>query len=584
MEGLAVKQPIPDIALDDRLGWVGTAGSGKSYNAMGRVERLLAKGARVACVDPLGVFWGLRLRPDGKTESDFNIPIFGGPHGDLPLTEHSGALIGETVAGMAESCIIDLSEIGTKAGERRFMLHFLTALYRKSKDEPLHLVIDEADMFAPQKLTDKEGEAAKLLGMMETVVRRGRIKGFIPWLITQRPAVIAKDVLSQVDGLVAFKLTSSQDRDALSAWVEGSADKEDWKTMRAALPAMERGQGVVWIPGRGIMETVTFPEKLTFDSSRTPKRGEKKSTASLRPLDLGKLKERLATVDAETKANDPKALRERIKVLERDNQTLERERDNARTSATDPQSIADAERRGFKRGFDEAVDQAGRQFGAIKSQAADAVRTLTSIVNHEVKFNISTQDIPSGSPPAHRPAHTPTRTPMPAPAARKSSPAASGDGTLSNPQAHLLRAMAWWLAMGHPQPTRAQLAAIAGWKVGGSNMRGRLAELSTAGLINYPSSDTIEMTEAGHAAAPAPDTSATLIDSIKGMLTNPQALLFDALLNTGAEPVARETVAKAVRWEAGGSNMRGRLAELSSLEVISYPTKGSVALQPWVLG
>lgn len=309
---------LPDAALDDRLGFVGTAGSGKSYNAMGRVERLLATSARVACIDPLGVFWGLRLKPDGKTDSGFNIPIFGGPHGDLPLTEHSGALIGETVAGMAESCIIDLSEIGTKAGERRFMLHFLTALYRKASGEPLHLIIDEADMFAPQKLTDKDGEAAKLLGMMETVVRRGRIKGFIPWLITQRPAVIAKDVLSQVDGLVAFKLTSSQDRDALAAWVESSADKGQWNEIYKTLPAMERGQGLVWIPGRGIMETVRFPGKITFDSSRTPKRGEKKSTATLRPLDLGRLKERLATVDAETKANDPRALRAEIVKLRQD--------------------------------------------------------------------------------------------------------------------------------------------------------------------------------------------------------------------------------------------------------------------------
>ena len=89
-----MKQPIPDAGLDDRLGFVGTAGSGKSYNAMGRVERLREKGARVACVDPLGVFWGLRLKADGKTASGFDIPIFGGPHGDLPLTELSGALIG----------------------------------------------------------------------------------------------------------------------------------------------------------------------------------------------------------------------------------------------------------------------------------------------------------------------------------------------------------------------------------------------------------------------------------------------------------------------------------------------------------
>jgi hypothetical protein len=31
--------PIPDAALDDRLGFVGTAGSGKTYNAGTGVER-----------------------------------------------------------------------------------------------------------------------------------------------------------------------------------------------------------------------------------------------------------------------------------------------------------------------------------------------------------------------------------------------------------------------------------------------------------------------------------------------------------------------------------------------------------------
>ena len=76
---------------------------------------------------------------------------------------------------------------------------------------------------------------------------------------------------------------------------------------------MQRGHGVVWIPGRGVLETVSFPEKRTFDSSRTPKRGEtKKRTAELEPLDIAALKERLATVEAETKANDPKTLRAEI--------------------------------------------------------------------------------------------------------------------------------------------------------------------------------------------------------------------------------------------------------------------------------
>src|ERR1043166_2199769 len=113
------RHPIPDAALDDRLFFGGTAGSGKTYNAMGRVERLFGKHARVVIPGPLRARWGLRLAADGKPPAGYDVVIFGGPHGDLPLTEHAGALIGETVAGMKESCILDLSGLGNKAAERR---------------------------------------------------------------------------------------------------------------------------------------------------------------------------------------------------------------------------------------------------------------------------------------------------------------------------------------------------------------------------------------------------------------------------------------------------------------------------------
>jgi hypothetical protein len=582
-----VKQPIPDAALDDRLGFVGTAGSGKSYNAMGRVERLLEKGARVACVDPLGVFWGLRLKADGKTDSGFNIPIFGGPHGDLPLTEHSGALIGETVAGMAGSCIIDLSEIGTKAGERRFMLAFLTAIYRKASGEPLHLVIDEADMFAPQKLTDRDGDAARLLGMMETVVRRGRIKGFVPWLITQRPAVIAKDVLSQVDGLVAFKLTSSQDRDALSAWVEGSADKDDWKMMRAALPAMERGQGVVWIPGRGVLETVSFPEKLTFDSSCTPKRGEKKSTAALKPLDLGKLKDRLAAVDAETKANDPKALKTEIASLRKE---LASKSAIAQPAAPDPKFIVDAEKRGFAAGFKEAQDQGGRQYRDLVKEALEFVDRAAYDFAQEfgsrtATFNLEQKYVfQSVSPAAIQVAvNTQMRAPRPVPsAASKSSPTASGDDSLSNPQRTLLRSLAWWSAMGHDNPTRPQVAAIAGWRVNAGHLKNVIGSLNSSGLT-LSKDGRVALTDAGAAVAPAPDMGITLHDGLRGVLTNPQKQIFEALLSAGG-PVSRSDIAASVGWDPNAGHLKNVIGSMRTLEIIDYPSSGIVALQDWVLG
>ena len=595
-----MKHPIPREALDDRLGFIGTSGSGKTYNAGTAIEILLANHrARVVIIDPLGVWWGLRLLADGKKQSGFDVVIFGGDHADLPLNEQAGALIGETAATMAESCIIDLSKMPSRAAERRFMTAFLETIYRKAGGEPFHLIVDEADLFAPQK--PQAGDEV-LLGHMENIVRRGRVRGFIPWLISQRPAVLNKNVLSQVDGLLAFKLTASQDRDALDAWIEGQADKAQGKAIKDALPTFQVGEGVVWLPGHGILERRPFPPKVTFDSSRKPKRGEKLKSRKLKPLNVGKLKEQLAAFVEQAKANDIPTLRKRIAELEAAAKKAPAiapaapiDKPAAKKAAADREEKARI--RGRIEGYGEALKAVNTIFRELAPTMAklkplvDAIETNGKAIEgwasrtKEKQAELSKQ-LPSG--PQETPVKAAT-TPMPAKAAtapppRKPPPAASGGGSnLSNPQAHLLRALAWWLAMGHPQPTRAQLAAIAGWKVGGSNMRGRLGELSSAGLLHYPSTGTIALTEAGQAAAPAPDTSETLIDSIKKMLTNPQLLLFEELLKTGSRPTTREALGAAIGWESGGSNMRGRLGELSAIEVVSYPGKGQVALQDWVV-
>ena len=150
-EHRGAQHPIPAEALDDRLGFIGTSGSGKTYNAGTAVEILLGlHKARAVIIDPLGVWWGLRLMADGKQPSDFNVVIFGGDHADLPLNEQAGALIGESAATMAESCIIDLSRMPSRAAERRFMTAFLETIYRVAGGSLFHLVVDEADLFAPE--------------------------------------------------------------------------------------------------------------------------------------------------------------------------------------------------------------------------------------------------------------------------------------------------------------------------------------------------------------------------------------------------------------------------------------------------
>src|SRR5690242_19137188 len=299
-----VRELLSLDALDERVAIVGTAGSGKTYAAKGFVERLLDSGSRVTIIDPLGVWWGLRAGADGNAPG-YPVIVFGGRHADVMITTEVGAALGNLIATKAIVCVVDLSELGSNAARRRFMAAFSEALY-EANEEPLHLVLDEADLWAPQRpIKGWEG----LLGHIEEIVRRGRVRGFIPWLITQRPAVVHKDVLSQADILIAMKLTSSQDRDAIGGWIEGQADRQEGKRILGDLPRLQRGEGYLWAPGHGILDRVGFPPIRTFDSSRTPKRGERLATPrTLAKVDLTAIMAALAAAEAEDHSGKPKGL------------------------------------------------------------------------------------------------------------------------------------------------------------------------------------------------------------------------------------------------------------------------------------
>lgn len=539
--------PIPSVALDDRLGWIGTSGSGKTYNAGAGVEQLLAAKARVVIVDPLDVWWGLRLQSDGKA-TGFSLPIFGGAHGDLPLNEQAGALIGETVAGMAESCIVSLGGLATKSAERRFMLAFLDALYRKASGEPVHLIFDEADLWAPQKSSEP-----MLQNLMEQIVRRGRIKGFIPWLITQRPAVLSKDVLSQVDGLIAFKLTSSQDRDAIGAWIEGQADRGQGRDILASLPAMERGQGVVWIPGRGVLETAQFPPKVTFDSSRTPARGERKETRALRPLNLEALKGRLANIDADAKANDPKVLKAEIARLLSEVRRLER-------AKADPPAPVVANQ--------EALDEA-RAEGERVGIAIGITRAQQALAGLRVD----------------QPATVTARQPGAAPVAKSVMPTPTPAAGVTAPQQRILNALAWWAAFGINRPTNEQVGFVAGYAPGSGNFNNIKGQLRSSGLIEYPAGGLVSLTPDGATKAEAPPlevTTAAFHNQVRAKLSGPQLKLLEPALAAYPQAITTEELAAHAGYAAGSGNFNNLRGQLRTIGLIDYPSPGQVRAAAWL--
>jgi DNA helicase HerA-like ATPase len=137
---------------------------------------------RVLVLDPLSVWWGLKSGADGKSPG-FPIPVFRGPHADIPLHDAAAPIIGELIISSGTSAVLDMGQM-RKAEQARLVADLLDYLFTHNRD-PLWLVLEEADAFAPQQ---PMGELTRVLGEVDRIARRGRNFGFRLVSITQRPA------------------------------------------------------------------------------------------------------------------------------------------------------------------------------------------------------------------------------------------------------------------------------------------------------------------------------------------------------------------------------------------------------------
>lgn len=504
-------------ALDDRIAIVGTAGSGKTYAAKGFVERLLDSGARVAIVDPLGVWWGLRASADGSA-AGFPVVVFGGRHADVQITAEMGGALGRLIASQALACVVDLSELGSNAARRRFMAAFAEALY-EANDEPLHLIFDEADLWAPQRpIKGWEG----LLGHIEEIVRRGRVRGFIPWLITQRPAVVHKDVLSQADILIAMKLTASQDRDAIGAWIEGQADRQEGRRILAELPRLQQGEGYIWAPGHGRLDRVRFPAIRTFDSSRTPRRGERPATPrTLAEVDLTAIVAALGPAETTPDAAEPAGDRRRLAALEKH------------------------------------LAAARERIAQLEQQNRDQALRLERIAALAAGSSAAA-DRPEPQP---LPVFRPQSMPRPAAAAVSTAATAGSDGI--HPAARKLLVATARHAPG--RFTWGQLATLAGLKPSGGHFNAGRKSLRDAGYVDE-AGDLVAATAAGLAVAgevpAAPSTPAERLALWCERLPSPAPEMLRALAAQGERFMAADDLAAALGKKPTGGHWNSGIAVL----------------------
>ena len=620
---LAPELSLPLEAVTETFAILAKRGAGKTYAAAVLVEEMLKAGQTVVVADPVGVWWGLRSGADGSGPG-LPVAILGGDHADAPLSPEAGAAAADLAAEERLSLVLDLSHF-TPPEQTRFMIAFAERLYRRNR-RPLHLVLDEADQFVPQV---PESGQQPLLWAMNRIVRLGRARGLGVTLISQRPAVLAKNVLTQAEVLVALRLTSPQDRKAVEAWVSAHDAPERRQEMLASLASLPVGTAWVWSPGwLDVLVKVRVRRRETFDSSATPKVGQaeggqaRAEPAALAPVDLDRLRARLALVEGATLEDaEPAELRrrlgasqERVAALER--AALEKQAATAQPLIRHMEVVKEvvklvevpALEAGQAGQLQAAASELTAKADALRADA-DRMRDVAGSMEGVARAILLRLDriSPSATLSAlAEPAAIETAGPQPAtfaappPSSVPSGASGKGDGRksaagekgadegpgregpaatsgqntgekLSGGKMPLAERKVLTALVQHPEGCRKnQVALLTGYAVSGGGFNNALGALRSKAWI--AGRDVLTITAPGRAALgswePLPAPGPALLEHWAGHLGKAERAVLGALAQAHPGALTKEQLGAATGYEASGGGFNNALSRLRTLALI----------------
>jgi len=548
---------LPLDVAGEAIGILATRGAGKSFTSAVLVEELFDAGVQTVVLDPTGVYWGLRGR---GAKDGLPIYVFGGAHGDIPLEATAGALLADLAVEERASFVLDLSAFDTKGEQTRFVRSFAERLYRRKSQhrETLHLIIDEADEFAPQKPLGRDEPF--MLGAMETIVRRGRSRGLGCTLISQRSAAINKNVLNLIDTLIVMRTAGPNDRKAIEGWISHHEAADELGVL-ASLPGLRTGTAWVWSPVRDILQRIDVRPIRTFDSYRTPKPGEAQpQPRKMAEIDLASLGARMAATVERAKAADPRELRKRIEELERELRRRPVEQ-TVKEVAVEVPVLSDAQVIELEDAIKRMRDVATSIIEPVLDKANEMLHAIGErrLTDARVMRETARKTVSRSGPRDGGPDSTPENGFEP-----------------STSQQRVLDAIAWLESMGL-EAERIRVGFLAEYRQSG-NFNNIISSLNTAGAISYPKGGVVALTELGqhHAQHPeTPLTTAEIHDRVMGKLKPAQQRVLQVVLERYPDDISREDLAEATGYTQSG-NFNNIISSLSSLGVIAKSRAGHV--------
>jgi hypothetical protein len=373
--GSPVELPVVDV-LTGRSFVTGKSGSGKSNSASVICEKLLDQGYGILIVDIDGEYYGLKeeyeiLHVGADEECDLRVNV-----------EHAEK-IAELALEQNVPIILDVSSFLDESEARELLTEVTKQLFAKEKKlkQPFLMLVEEVHEYIP------EGGGMDECGrMLIKVGKRGRKHGLGIVGISQRPADVKKDFITQCDWLVWHRLTWNNDTKVVGR-ILGS-DYADH------IEEMDDGECFLQTDWDEAVRVVQFERKRTFDAGATPglddfERPELKSVSG--DL-LGELEE--ITEAQEQRENRIADLERELEKKEERIRDLERQLSEAR----DLKQMADR----FSRAMMEQVT--GRPLSAAPGRQSELEEAATGPVRRDPELEAELEAIQSGD---QEPASTP---------------------------------------------------------------------------------------------------------------------------------------------------------------------------------
>ncbi|GAB3036243.1 ATP-binding protein [Natronobiforma cellulositropha] len=317
---------LPVVQLLTGRGFVtGKSGSGKSNTASVIAEELLEAGYPLLVVDTDGEYYGLKeeyemLHAGADEECDIQIgPEHAEQMASLALEENVPVIL--DVSGYLDEEVAD--ELLRETARQLFVKE-------KKLKKPFLLVVEEVHEYIPEG--GGVGETGK---MLIKIGKRGRKHGLGILGISQRPADVKKDFITQANWLVWHRLTWENDTNVVGRIID---------TEYAELVS-ELGDGQAFIQTDWTdvgVRKIQFRRKRTFDAGATPglddfERPELKSVSEALVGDLQHITER-----KQREEDRIEKLERRVEQREERIESLEGELASARDVSEAARQMADA--------------------------------------------------------------------------------------------------------------------------------------------------------------------------------------------------------------------------------------------------